>query len=238
MRVNAAKLLTHIERASVKGVINEAVFGNHLSFAAADESKTVVTISNGIYEGENSEIGIYNLKLFAGMVKKMKKTLGVDSKDIEMNIVDNKLVFGDGCSDYKFLTSNPKVISSVVGNTDELIEKVTVGDATVTVLSKATRDACLDAINLIEPNICTFSVDFGNISLLVGDEIKHTVKINLGSTQGQNKFRLVVKPPYLLRILSVLRTDKKDVTLELYNAMPPIFRIEGYTFLLASMEVE
>ena len=237
MRINAKLLLNHIKMLSVGGIIKEAVLGSEPPFAVTDNTKSVVTIcSKNIVDSGNGEIGILNLKLFSQAVKKLKKTLPAGNNEIEMEIVGNMIVFKSDKGETEFPLYDPMGISSVVENSREVMEKISVGDATIVILNKTVRDECIKAIKLIAPKVCMFIVaESGGVTILVGGEKDHNATVDLGVAKGVGAFKLVVKPEYLAKVLSVLPKDE-DATLEMRAALPLIFKINNYVFLLASME--
>lgn len=236
MKVNAVEFLNHIEKASVGGLVNEIVLGNHLSFAVTDETKSVVVIcSKGIVKDTTEEIGIFNLGMFRGAIQYAKDKLFPKSEEIEMNVVDNRLVFKNKGEEFKFLLSNSKVISTAVENPDEVLKKIGATDATLVVLDSDSIGKIVKAIQLIVPEKCEFRVDTGKVKIMIGKEVEHNAVVNLGTGKGKGKFKLVVKPDCLLKVLSVLPAGA-DITLEIRDGMPLIIDLENYTFLVASME--
>jgi hypothetical protein len=238
MKLDAQLFLDHIRKASVGGVINELVFGNRLSFALTDETKSVVSIcSAGLVEEETNEIGIFDSGLFSRSIQYAKDIIFAKDQAIEMNLVDNRLVFKNGDNEFRFLLSAPKAIQTKVNNPDDVLEKVGAGPAVTIGIDSSIIDQCLKAIQLIAPDKCTFLVESGKVKLSVGDEVKHIAIVNLGVAKSRGKFKLVVKPDFLSKVLSVLPPDK-EIVLSLRDGMPLVFTIPGYVVLLASMEIE
>ena len=238
MKLNSQAFLDHINKASMGGLVNEMVLGKDLSFAVTDDTKSVLAIcGKGLGKGQDIEVGIFDLGMFTKAVQYAKDVIFAGAPEIEMDLVENRLVFSKDERDYKFLLSNPKVISTVVENSEEVIEKVSASDPTTIKLNSASLAECIKAINSVSSEKCEFRVENGKVKLTVGDDIKHIIGVPLGTGEGKGKFKLVVKPDYLTKILSVLPSDV-EATLELRPTMPLIFRIPGYIFLLASMEIE
>ena len=239
MKIKAMDLVKHIDKASMGRLVSEAVFGNGLSFAVTDETRSVVSICKGIgtSDGENGEIGILNLKSFSRAVKYAKDIIFANGQEIDMKAVNNRLVFENGDSELKFPLCSLKLISTTVANADEVIAKISAGEVIVVTLTPATISQCLKAIQQTSPAKCTFVVESDSVTLFVGNETERNAVVDLGSVKGKGEFKLVVNPKYLAKVLGVLRKEPK-VTLELRNAMPVIIAIDSYTFLVASMEVK
>jgi len=72
---------------------------------------------------------------------------------------------------------------------------------------------------------------------VVGNEIEHSATVDFALANGKGKFKLVTKPDFLDKVLSVLPTTG-EVSLELRDGLPLIFRFENYVILLASMEIK
>ena len=238
MKIKAMDLIKHIDRASMGGLINEAVFSDGMLFALTDESRSIVSIcSNGIADDVTGEIGIFNLKLFINAVKYAQKNIFTDGQDIQMDIADNMLIFGNGKDKFTFPIGSPDRISTTVDNAQEVIEKIIEGEATTVTLTPSVIGKCQKVIKMICPAKCVFIVEPGSITLLVGDEKEYNATVDLGATKGKSTFKLVVKPNFLSKVLDVLPKDK-DTTLEIRAALPLIFKINYYIFILASMEVD
>ena len=243
MKINAQLFLDHISKASIGGTINEIVLGSRMSFAATEDSKSVVSICKGIdiVDSVNGKIGILNLKSFSKVVKYAKGTLFTKGQDIEISMVDRNLhqylVFkNEAENELTFLLCPPKLISTTVDNAEEVIEKVSAGEAVMVTLTPALISQINKAIQIIAPAKCVFVSEGGKVKLLIGNEVEHNAIVNLGATKGGGKFKIVVKPKFLSKVLSVLPSDK-DTLVEIRDAMPLIFKTAEYTFLLASMEV-
>ena len=241
MKINAQLLLDHVNKASVGGIIDAIVLGKHFSFAVTDETKSIVSIcktgfGNDYPSDIKENIGIYKIGLFNKAVQYAKDII-FSGDNIDMDITDDRLVFKNGKNVYSFKLSSPKAIQTVVGNPDEVLEKIGAAPSSTIVFNSAIRSMCIKAIQAVDTEKCTFIVEPGNVTLLIGRSEEHNVIVDLGATKGKNKFKLVVKPEFLLKVLSVLSADV-DATLELRDSMPLIIDIENYTFLIASMEIE
>jgi hypothetical protein len=238
MKIDAQLLLDHVNKASVGGLIDAVVLGKHFSYAVTDDTKSVVSIcKKGIVKDDTDPIGIYRISLFNMAVQYAKGIIFSKDKEIDMEITEDRLVFKKGEHAYSFKLSSPKAVRTTVGNPDEVIEKVSAGPASIIPFNAATRSMCLKTIQSVETEKCTFIVESGKVKLLVGRSEDHNVIVPLGDTKGKNKFKLVVKPDFLSKVLGVLPADK-DATLELRDSVPLIIDIENYTFLVASMEIE
>jgi len=163
MKLKAQLFLEHLDRASVGGIINEVVMGNHLSFAVTDESKSVVSIcKKGISDEDNAEFGIFNIGLFRGAVEYAKNSLFAD-KDLEFSIVEKHshqyMMFKKGRRDFSFLISSPKLISSTVDNADDVLSKIGEADPVVVAVTPEIISGARKLIQVIGPAKCTFTVD-------------------------------------------------------------------------------
>lgn len=238
MKVNGQKFSEHISKASLGGLVNEVVLGTDLTFAVINEGKSVVSIcSKGVVEHDTGEIGIFNLDLFNRAVQYAKETIFAGEAEIEVNIVENRIIFKKGDDELKFLLSNPKVISSTIDNSKEVLEKISQGEAVIVKLTSAVKDKCLKAIQLVSPERCVFVSTGSKVQFFVGKETEHNVVVDLGVTKGKGKFKLVLKPDLFSKVLQALPADK-DVILELREGMPLVLDMEGYVFLIFPMEAE
>ena len=236
MKFNAPLLVDHITKASIGGLVKDVVFGNYFSFAVIDESESVVCISQGIGDSENPPIGIVDLKKFKRMIEYARKCISDNGQDVEMQLVDDRLVSKNGDDIIKFVLNDPETISGSVANPDDVIGSNSVGDATVIVLDRSQRMSCLRAIKLCgpkrqSPKECAFVVDSGTGMLICGDKKTHRVKLNLGVVKGGSKFRLVVNSDFLTKILEMFMAEEY-VTVELRERMPIVFDVPNYTVLL------
>ena len=148
MKINVPLFLDHINKARVGGLINEAVFGNHLSFALADESQSVVSIClPGIVEEESDEIGIFSLDVFCKFIQDARDRVFKGAQEIEMNVVEvngqRSVLFKNGDNECSFILSNPKDVWAAVENSSQVLETIRKIDPTVVRLNKSSIGECL-----------------------------------------------------------------------------------------------
>ena len=239
MKINAQKFVDHMLKASLGGLVNEVVLRKDFTFAVINEGKSVVSIcSAGLVDYDKGEIGIYNLDLFNKSLQYAKDTIFAGEAEIDAEIVENRLIFKKGDDELKFLLSTPKLMAeSTIDNSKEVLEKISQGEAVIIKLTPGVKDKCLKAIQLVSPEKCIFVSNGGKVQFFVGKETEHNVVVDLGSAKGKGKFKLVIKPDFLSRVLQALPIDK-DVMLELRDGMPLVLDMDGYIFLVFPMETE
>ncbi len=239
MKINTMDLIKHIDMASMDGLVKNVVFGKNLSFAVTDETGAIISIcQKGMEVGaaENSEIGISDIKSLIRAVRYAKKYIFGNSRELEMNVVDNgqvvQMVFEKDEHEFRFLVSDPKTIATTVENADDLMRKVSVGIAATITLTPLAIGECLRAIKTMSPAKCVFTVNSGEVMLLVEHEYGHSIETTLGYVTGTGNFKVSVEPAFLAKVLSVL-PKKKETNMSLRDGMPLMFDVAGYTLLLA-----
>jgi len=237
MKVSAEKLLEHISKASLGGLVNELVLGKALDFSVTDESKSVCAFClKGLGTNESEELGVFNLSLFSKAIQYARDSIfGADA--IEVITEDNRLVFKKGNDQFKFLLSDSKVISSMVENPTEALGIIRKDEPVKVALTPALVSKCLKAIQLIESDRCSFVIKDGRVLFEVGKKIDHNTVTDLGETKIKKNFQLVLKSDFLVKVLSVLPTNA-DSVLELRMDMILVIESGNYIFLISPADVQ
>lgn len=232
MKVNVRLLTNHVNKATIGGLNKEVALGKHLSFAMADKTGSVISIcSNGVSDDEGVAIGITKPRRFIEMIKYAQEQFFFDAPEIELNRVDNHLMFKNEMDEFNILLSDPGAISTTIATPEKVIETSRVGSAAVVVLNNRTRAQCLGAIK-VNPDVeCAFVVDSGEARLVVGNENEHMADIGLGFVGGAAKYMVQVNPDFLCKVLAAVRGDKA-VAIEIRERLPLIFSVPNYTLLL------
>ena len=238
MKILANDLIKHIEKASVGGLINELVLDKDFKFVVTDDSKSVLSICN-IANSNNDlgEIGIFDLMLAVKAVQYASGSIFTTDEELELKVVENRLVFKKGDNEFKFLLSNPKVIASTVENIEETMKKLRSKDGVSFTLTKAVIDNLIKAIQLINPEIITIFVKDKKVLALVGKETEHNAIIDLVTLSNDIALQVKMKPDYFLKVLQVLPVED-EVTMELRHSYPIIFSSKNYSFVCSPIQNE
>ena len=238
MKIKANELVAHIEKASVGGLINELVLDKDFKFVVTDDSKSVLSICNVVNSNNDlGEIGIFDLVLAIKAVQYASGSIFSIDEELELKVVDNRLVFKKGDNEFKFLLSNPKVIASTVENIEETMKKLRSKEGISFTFTKNNADTLIKVIQLINPEIVTIYVKDKKVLALVGKEIEHNAIVDLFTLQNDILLKVIMKPDYFLKVLSVLPTDD-EVKIELRDGYPIIFTNKNYSFVVAPVKNE
>jgi hypothetical protein len=237
MKVNSDLLMKHIDRLNVGGLINEVAFGKNMSFAATDDSKTVVVFCvNGFGEWDKVDTGIFNLLAFKNYIEYAREQVFAGNEVVDIDSIDLELSLENKNDFVKYLLVNHKVVSTSVANPEEILAAVTATEPNIAIINGAKIAKCLKAITLNGSERCTFRFTDKGAQMVVGRPDEHRIGVDLGVCTGTGTFEVVVRSAFLSKVLGVLPTDK-DTTLEIRANMPLVFRLENYIILLASVEV-
>lgn len=239
MKVKADQLISHIEKAHVGGLINEAMFDENFRFHVTDDAKMVLSISNiGLGESGFGAIGVFDLTLFIKTVQFAAARLDPkDGGELEFVVEGNHLVFKLKKGELKFLLSDVGAVGSTVDNLDDVMERVKAPKAIEIPVRKEDFDSITEAISLYTPDWLNISIDQGTVNILVGAKTQHLWADCLGETDSKESFNLRFHPNVFTRVLSILSYDE-EVKLELRRSMPLVFVSDSYTILTAPMREE
>jgi hypothetical protein len=238
MKINAEKLIEHIERARVGGLINEAVLDEHLSFSVTDDSKVVLSISNmGLGTSGFGPIGVFDLGKFVKTIQFAAKWLVSPKEDLELQVEGNCLVFRKRPNEFKFLLSNVGAIGSSVINVDDVMARVRKGKAIEVQVAKIDFDMIDTAIDLVAPERLTVRVKDEKVSILVGIKTQHSSVISLGEVKSKESFELSLHPTVFAKLIKVLPYDE-GITMEIRKGLPVVFASDSYTFLISPMRAD
>lgn len=232
MKISASKLLKHVERAALGGLVDELVLDKELKFSVTDQSKSVCAIClKGLATNDVEEIGIFNLALFAKAVAYARDTIFA-ADEIDMQVVDNRLVFKKGGDEFKFLLSDPRVIGSTIDNANQVLDYFREKEGVDITLTPSVVQKCLKALGLIEADICSIVVQSGQVHLKVGKIVDHNTVLSLGTTKLNKNFTILFKPEFIIKVLSILPESGNSI-LELRMEMPAIIDSTDYIFLIS-----
>ncbi len=238
MKIKANELVTHIEKASVGGMINELVLDKDFKFVVTDDTKSVLSICNVANPNNDlGEIGIFDLMLAIKAVQYASGSIFTTDEELELKVVDNRLVFKKGDNEFKFLLSNPKVIASTVENIEETMKKLRSKEGISFIFTKSNIDTLTKAIQLINPEIVTIYVKDKKVLALVGKETEHNAIVDLFTLKDDVALKVIMKPDYFLKVLQVLPVDD-EVKIEIRDSYPIIFTSKNYSFVCAPVKNE
>lgn len=238
MKIKAQDLITHIEKASVGGLINELVLDKDFQFVVTDDSKSILSISNSANPNNDlGEIGLFDLGLVVKSIQYVSGSIFNTDEELELAVVDNRLVFKKNENEFKFLLSNPKVISSTVENITETMKKLRSVVGVTFVLEKSIVENLIKAIQLIVPEKIVIYVKDKKVLALVGKETEHNAILCLTTLKEDSDLKVSMKPDYFLKVLQVLPIDS-EVKVELRNSYPIIFTSKDYSFVVAPIQEE
>lgn len=240
MKMKAASLIAHIEKANMGGLVNEMIIDENFKFVVTDESRSVLAVSRiGVPGSDLGKIGVFDLVLLKNLVQYAATSIFDQDEELDLKVVGNRLVIKKEKNEVKFLLSNIKVISSTVEDIDGTLTKLRAKDGIEVALNTADIDKCIKAIALINPEIVLFSVKDSHVTCLIGKENEHNTLLNLGTTKekSQQQFTVKFKPDLLTRILQVLPLEEA-ITLELRSDCPIIFSSEHYVFVVSPIRDE
>lgn len=238
MKIRANDLITHIEKAGVGGLINELVLDTDFKFVVTDDSKSVLSICNVANPNNDlGEIGLFDLGLVINAVQYASGSIFNTDEELELKVVDNRLVFKKGDNEFKFLLSNPKVIASTVENIEETMKKLRSKEGISFIFTKNNIDTLTKAIQLINPEIVNIYVKDKKVLALVGKETEHNAIVDLATLQNDVLLKVIMKPDYFLKVLQVLPIDDQ-VSIELRDDYPIIFTSKNYSFVVAPVKNE
>ena len=238
MKIRANDLITHIEKAGVGGLINELVLDTDFKFVVTDDSKSVLSICNVANPNNDlGEIGLFDLGLVINAVQYASGSIFNTDEELELKVVDNRLVFKKGDNEFKFLLSNPKVIASTVENIEETMKKLRSKEGISYIFTKNNIDTLTKAIQLINPEIVNIYVKDKKVLALVGKETEHNAIVDLATLQNDVLLKVIMKPDYFLKVLQVLPIDDQ-VSIELRDDYPIIFTSKNYSFVVAPVKNE
>ena len=230
MKIVAEKLLKHVEKASILGLINEIVLSENLSFSVTDDAKSVLSMNaKGIEGADLGKIGLFDLQMVQKTIQYASSAI-FGQEELTVFVKDNRLIFKKDDNEFKFLLSNPKVISSTIENIDETMTKLRSKEGISIVLAKKDADNILSAIALINPETVSIYVKEGKILCLIGKETEHNAIVCLGTSDKEVSLKL--KPDLLSKVLQVLSFDT-EVKMEMRSSFPVIFVNGDYTFVIS-----
>ena len=232
MKIKSGDLISHVEKASMGGLVNEMVLDEKFTFAVTDESRSVLAFGKKEFVSDLGEIGVFNLLLFKNLIQYASTVANAQDDDLNVSVVEKRLVFSNGKNAVKFLLCNVKTISSKIDNIEETLKKLQGKECASIVLGKVDVSRCIGAISIINPEEILLSVKNGEVSCLIGKEVEHNTLLNLGKTNSSLSFDIRIKPDLFTKVLQVLPTDV-DVTLELREKFPIIFSSEEYVFAIS-----
>lgn len=237
MKIKAERLISHIEKARVGGLVDEMVLDEKLSFQVSDDAKSVLAISNlGLGESGFGSIGIFDLSLFVKAIQFAATQIFSANEDLDFTVDGSYLVFKKkGKSEFKFLLSNPEVICNSVKNLDDVLARIQSHKAIKVEMKKDDFDVVSKAIELITPEKVTMYTEDGKVYVLIGNTKQHNSIICLGKTDSGVEVNLDFVPGVFTKLIQVLPFES-GVTMELRKDMPAVFSAEYYTFLMAPVK--
>lgn len=236
MKISANVLINHIERAAIGTLINEMVLNEDLTFAVTDDARSVLSICNkSLGKSDFGKIGIYDLGLMIRTIQYSSTAIFNADEELDISVVENRLVFKKGDNEFKFLLSNPKVISSTIENPEEVLIKLRSKDAIQIVLDKKDIDSILQAIALITPEIVDIKTDGKKVLCLIGKDTEHNTNIRIGSFNEGKDISLKFKPDLISKVLDTVK-NCENVKLELRAEYPAIFETGDYTLVMAPVK--
>ena len=236
MKIKAEKLINHIEKARVGGLVNEVVLDENLSFCVTDDAKSVLAISNlGLGESGFEKIGIFDLGLFVKAIQFASTQIFSADEDLNFTVEENYLVFKKGKSEFKFLLSSPEAIGSTVQNVDDIFKRVQASSSIDIKIKKEDFDVVSKSIELIVPERVTMYVEEGKVCVLVGITTQHNAVVCIGETKSKSEFKIQFHPAVFVKLIQVLPFNE-EITMELRKDTPVVFSSEYYTFVIAPMK--
>ena len=236
MKVKADVLIKHIEKASICGAINEMVLDDKLKFAVTDDARAVLSICNSsLGESTFGIVGVYDLELLIKTIRYSSEAIFNVDEELNIDVIENRMVFKKGDNEFKFLLSNPKVISSTIESPADTLAKLRSEEGIQIVLDKKDIDSVLKAITLIVPEIITIVVKDKKVLCLIGKDTEHNTNIKMGSFTTEANFVLKFKPDLFSKVLTTI-ADCDDVKLELRSEFPAILVDKDYTLVIAPVQ--
>ena len=236
MKINAGVLVNHIEKATISGLINEMVLNEDMKFAVTDDARSVLSICSGLI-GKNDfgKIGIYDLGLMIKTIQFASNSIFNPDEELDIKVVENKLIFKKEDNEFKFLLSNPKVISSTIEDVEAVLIKLRSKDHIQIVLDKRDLTSILAAIALINPEIVSIVVDGNKILCSIGKDTEHNTIIKIGSCANPQELNLKFKPDLMARVLTTL-SNCDDIKVEIREDFPIIFVVDNYILVMAPVK--
>ena len=241
MKVKSDIFINHIKKASIEGLINEAVLDDKLNFAVTDDARSVVAISNNKFVNASTEfgkVGLYDLGLLIKSIQFCKGVVDDEQGDIEVVVKDNKLLFKKGDNEVKFLLSNPKVISSTIENSADVLRKFSSTDCIQVVVDNKDIDSILKAISLLNPEVITLVCSKKKVMCFIGKETEHNVNLKMGTYANNGdeyEMSLKFKPDLFSKVLTTISGSNNN-TFELRKDFPIVIRTDEYTWIVAPLK--
>ena len=236
MKIRANVLINHINFASINGLINEMVLDDEMKFAVTDDARSVLSICNtSLGKSGFGNVGIYDLGLMVRTIQYSSEAIFSTDEELDIDVVENRMIFKKDDNEFKFLLSNPKVISSTLENPDEVLTKLRSKEAIQIVLDKKDIDSILKAISLITPEIVTITANDKKVICLIGKDTEHNTNIKIGSFNAGEDFVLKFKPDLMAKVLTTI-SNCDDVKLEIRSDFPAVFVAKDYTLVMAPVK--
>lgn len=231
MRIKNDRLISHIEKAAVGGMINEIVLDDTFNFSVTDDARSVLVVSKCSFPSDLGRIGLFDLPLFVKSVQYVSGSVFDSGEDIELSVVGNRLVFKKGDNELKFLLSNTEVVSTTVKDIDSVLSKIRSKDCVSIPLTKKVVDDCCKSISLVSPEEVMLSVKGGKVMFCVGKESEHNANLLVGVTSSALEVTVKQRPDVLLKVLQVILSEE-DLVMEVRENYPLVILSKEYTFVI------
>jgi len=211
------------------GVINQIVLEKDGIVSVTDDTRSIFAYCKESVLDFESDIGIYDLKLFLAF---LTTAMGYE-KILSVEIKDNRLyLICDGDS-YQYLLADSKLISQRIKEPINTLNKIKTKELVSEVDLTNKLSAITGALGLLtSTDVGYFRVGDGKVLLDIGTDIEHKISLFLASSVS-GKAEWKISTVLLGRILSsAVGVDK--VMLELRKDCPLIFKFAGLYIALST----